>query len=114
MSEVSRRRALWLNVRQALKRLIHPPRPSPEVCDEATPPVYTEAPWLGEKESPDQRYIDAALVGLAGPATRILHVGVGSSAIARRWAAGVALIDGVTVVPDEATHGTALLSLIHI
>lgn len=108
MSETSRARALWLNARHALKRRLRPPRSSPEVCDAGTPPVYTEPAWLGDKESPDQRYMDAALVGLAGPSSRILHVGVGSSAIARRWAAEVAALDGVTVVPEEAEHAARL------
>ncbi len=42
------------------------------------------------------------------PEARLLHVGVGSSALARRFAARVAHIDGVTVVADERAVGRAL------
>lgn len=101
-------RELWLTARYLARRLLSPAPPCPERCDGRSRLVYGEKAWVNDEESPDQRAIDAALPGLARAHSRILHVGVGSSALARRWAGRVAAIDGLTVVEAEAAHAERL------
>lgn len=101
-------RELWLSARYLARRVITPPLPCPERCDGASRLVYGDRSWVDEAESPDQTAITAALPGLAREHSRILHVGVGSSALARRWAARVAGIDGLTVVEAELAHAERL------
>jgi hypothetical protein len=52
--------------------------------------------------SPDQEAIEAALPRWLTPTTRLLHVGVGSSDLARRYSSSIEAIDGVTVSAEEA------------
>ncbi len=58
--------------------------------------------------SPDQSALDEAITSLLGPSTRMLHVGIGSSSLARRHAAAVAHIHGITVVIEEIDLAPAL------
>lgn len=58
--------------------------------------------------SPDQAEIDTAVGPLLSSASRVLHVGIGSSSLARAHAARVAWIDGITVVPEERDAAPAL------
>lgn len=81
----------------------------PGDCGASLPaPVYRDRSYAGGLESPDQAEIVEALAGRVGPTTRVLHVGVGSSALARRLAGGVAWVDGFTVLDDEAAVARAL------
>jgi hypothetical protein len=62
-----------------------------------------------EWPSLDQRRIEQAIESF-GPTTsdRILHVGVGSSSLARRFSPRVGLIDGLTVSEAEFAAAEAL------
>lgn len=80
----------------------------PADCGAAEPPaVYRDRSFAEGLESPDQAEIVATLAERVGPTTRILHVGVGSSALARRLAPSVAGIDGMTVLDDERAAAQA-------
>lgn len=104
---MSRARALWLEARHRLKARLTPPLPCPERCD-GRREVYREGPWLGDKESPDQRDLNEALGELVSAESRILHVGVGASGLAVRWAGSVRRIDGLTLLEPEARYAVAL------
>jgi hypothetical protein len=56
----------------------------------------------------DQLRIEDTLEGLLTPSQRILHVGVGNSSLARRFAARSAGIVGITLSDDELRHADAL------
>lgn len=51
--------------------------------------------------SPDQLHIEDYLVHHLRPGHRLLHVGVGNSGLARRFAGSAVDIDGLTVSPAE-------------
>jgi hypothetical protein len=70
--------------------------------------VYRDRSYAAGLESPDQAEIVEVLAGRVGEATRVLHVGVGSSALARRLGPRVAQVDGFTVLDDEASVARAL------
>lgn len=92
----------------AARRVVRRLRGCPEDCGEADPaPRYGDLAWPDDV-SPDQARIEAVLEGLVTPEARVLHVGVGTSHLARRFAGRVARIDGVTVVPEEAARAAAL------
>ena len=64
---------------------------------------------LGLETTVDQARIEDALEALAPGADQcILHVGVGNSQLAERFAARVALIDGLTVWEPEQAHARSL------
>lgn len=56
----------------------------------------------------DQLRIESALENLAGHGARILHVGVGNSSLAQRFAARAGHILGLTLSHAEKRHGDAL------
>ncbi|MFN7146916.1 MAG: hypothetical protein ACK4YP_24285 [Myxococcota bacterium] len=68
---------------------------------------YRDLAWADDV-SPDQARIEQVLDGLVSPDARVLHLGVGTSHLARRFAARSAWIDGVTVVPAEVARAEAL------
>ena len=64
---------------------------------------------LGLDTTVDQASIEEALDALAPDARqRILHVGVGNSRLAERFAPRVQLVDGLTVWEPERTHARSL------
>lgn len=67
---------------------------------------YHDVAWADDV-SPDQARIEAVLEGMVRPDARVLHLGVGTSHLARRFA-GRARVDGVTVVPAEVARAEAL------
>lgn len=71
-------------------------------------PAYADAGFRVEDQSPDERDLVALLGGMRRPWTAVLHVGVGSSELARRHAPHVARIDGITVVAAEVERAEAL------
>jgi hypothetical protein len=82
-------------------------------CGGPAQPRYRDRSFLGDEVSPDQACIEGKLDGLlAGERgagrPRWLHVGIGGSRIARRYAPGFADIDGVTVQQDELDQALAL------
>ncbi len=81
----------------------------PADCGAADPPhAYRDVSFADGQVSPDQARIAEVLPGLLEPTTRLLHVGVGCSDLAARFAADVARIDGVTVLVDEAERAASL------
>jgi hypothetical protein len=80
-----------------------------EVCDRLSHPgLATNIPrWInhvGLDTTVDQARIEAALAHMdPGPEQQILHVGVGNSQLAQRFAPQVRLVDGLTVWrPEQA------------
>jgi hypothetical protein len=64
--------------------------------------------WTRQQTTPDQVYIEAVLDTMAAVQTQILHVGVGNSKLAQRFASRVCSIDGLTVHGNEKTYAEAL------
>jgi hypothetical protein len=69
---------------------------------------YQESAWVQEEESPDQLCMEKLLPELVTVQSRLLHIGIGSSTLARRWCNNVAGIDGVTVLSGEKAHAESL------
>ncbi|MDP2311891.1 MAG: hypothetical protein Q8P41_03235 [Pseudomonadota bacterium] len=79
----------------------------PADCGAADPRhTYRDVSFADGQVSPDQARIALALPPLLTARTRLLHVGVGCSDLAVKFAARVERIDGITVLEDE--HATAL------
>ena len=64
--------------------------------------------WTRQETTPDQARIEAALDTLAHTEAQILHVGVGNSSLARRFAGRVRSVDGITVHQNEKTSADLL------
>ncbi len=64
--------------------------------------------WSQQKTTPDQACIEAVLNTLAVTGASILHVGVGNSKLAQRFAGRAHLVDGLTVHQNEKIHADAL------
>ena len=64
--------------------------------------------WTQQETTPDQARIEAVLNTMAVTGASILHVGVGNSKFAQRFASRARRIDGLTVHQNEKTHADAL------
>lgn len=64
--------------------------------------------WSTKMTTPDQLRIEDALEGLVAATTTLLHVGIGNSSLAQRFAARVRAIDGITIQVPEVQHASAL------
>ena len=64
--------------------------------------------WTRQQTTRDQVRIEAVLDTLAVTGASILHVGVGNSRFAQRFASRARRIDGLTVHQNEKTHADAL------
>ena len=64
--------------------------------------------WTQQETTPDQARIEAVLNTMAVTGASILHVGVGNSRFAQRFASRARRIDGLTVHQNEKTHADAL------
>lgn len=64
--------------------------------------------WTQQATTRDQTHIEAVLDTMAVLGASILHVGVGNSKFAQRFASRVHRIDGLTVHQNEKTHADAL------
>lgn len=81
----------------------------PRDCGVVDPvPGYRDASFAGGQVSPDQACIADALPPLLSRTSRVLHVGVGCSALAVRFAGDVARVDGITVLDVERMVAEAL------
>ena len=69
---------------------------------------YSNVSWRDAPASMEQLRIERYLAAAPLATKNILHVGVGSSTIARRFHAECAHIDGLTVMPDEITNADRL------
>jgi len=57
--------------------------------------------WSVEETTPDQRRVENVLAGFVNSGSRVLHVGMGNSRLAVRFAPLVEEIVGMTVTPSE-------------
>jgi hypothetical protein len=64
--------------------------------------------WTQQETTPDQVRIEAVLETMSLTGAQLLHVGVGNSQLARRFASRVRCIDGLTAHQNEKTHAEAL------
>jgi hypothetical protein len=64
--------------------------------------------WTQQETTRDQVCIEAVLDTLAVTGTSMLHVGVGNSKLAQRFASQARRLDGLTVHQNEKTHADAL------
>jgi len=81
-------------------------RDAPEVCGKLDHPgLATDMPlWVDhtrDETTVDQARIEDALEGMDLDGRAILHVGVGNSGLARRFAPRIAVVDGLTVSDAE-------------
>jgi hypothetical protein len=80
-------------------------------CGSEQPGVASNAEaidWTRQETTPDQVRIEAVLDTLALTGAQLLHVGVGNSQLARRFARRVRAIDGLTVHQNERIYADAL------
>src|SRR5215472_16649639 len=64
--------------------------------------------WTPQETTPDQARIEAVFDTMALAGAQILHVGVGNSRLAQRFAGRVRSIDGITVHENEKTSADLL------
>jgi len=64
--------------------------------------------WTHQETTPDQARIEAALDTMTVTGASILHVGVGNSQFAQRFASRARRLDGLTVHQNEKTQADAL------
>ena len=64
--------------------------------------------WTHQETTRDQTHIEAVLDTMAVTGASILHVGVGNSKFAQRFASRTRRIDGLTVHQNEKAHAEAL------
>jgi hypothetical protein len=64
--------------------------------------------WTQQETTPDQACIEAVLDTMAVTGASMLHVGVGNSKFAQRFASRARRIDGLTVHHNEKIHADAL------
>jgi hypothetical protein len=82
-----------------------------EYCGSEEPGVasnYEAIDWTQQETTPDQVCIEAVLDTMALGEAQILHIGVGNSKLAQRFASRVRGIDGLTVHQNEKTFAEAL------
>lgn len=83
-----------------------------EYCGSEQPGVSSNdeaIDWTQQETTPDQVCIEAVLDTMALTGAQILHVGVGNSKLAQRFASRVRSIDGLTVHQNEKIYAEALL-----
>ena len=68
--------------------------------------------WTRQETTPDQARIEAVLDTMALAGAQILHVGVGNSRLAQRFADRVRSVDGITMHQNEKTSAD-LLAIAH-
>jgi len=64
--------------------------------------------WTQQQTTPDQVRIEAVLDSMALIGAQLLHVGVGNSKLARRFASRLHRVDGLTVHHNEKIYADAL------
>jgi hypothetical protein len=82
-----------------------------ENCGNEQPGVATNdeaIDWTQQETTRDQARIEAVLDTMALTGAQILHVGVGNSKFAQRFASRVRRLDGLTVHQNEKTYADAL------
>ena len=100
--------------RALLERLADDPRFGclPHDCNENLNPGMDDLPtwrvWTQRPTTPGQLRIEEQLENLVGPASSILHIGVGNSSLGKRLAPRVLKILGVTIADEERIFAAKL------
>jgi hypothetical protein len=85
---------------------------APAFCGNHEQPGVTQISealdWTHQETTRDQAHIEAVLETLVATDTVLLHMGVGNSQLAQRFASRVRRIDGLTMSPQEKAHAEAL------
>lgn len=97
------------DVRLLMRQLSHPPFTNiVAFCGNDEDPGHDELPewqiWTNRETTPDQTRIEEQLEKLVLPTSSILHIGVGNSSLARRFAARAGVIVGTTLHPEEQAY----------
>jgi hypothetical protein len=82
-----------------------------EYCGSEQPGVASNdeaIDWTQQQTTPDQVRIEAVLDTMALTGAQLLHVGVGNSKLAQRFASRLSGVDGLTVHHNEKTYADAL------
>ena len=92
-----------------MRELSHPPFTDiVAFCGNDKDPGHDDVPgwqiWAHRETTPDQLRIEEQLEKLVLPSSSILHIGVGNSSLARRFATRVGAILGTTLHKEEQTH----------
>jgi hypothetical protein len=92
-----------------MRQLSHPPFTNiVAFCGNDEDPGRDELPewqiWTNRETTRDQLRIEEQLERLILPSSSILHIGVGNSSLARRFAARVGTIVGTTLHPEEQVY----------
>ena len=78
-------------------------------CGAVNPAATYADRWFAITDvTPDQAELTEVLTPLLRGSERVLHVGIGASALAQRWTSRVSRIDGITVVQAELGAAPAL------
>lgn len=81
----------------------------PQRCSRNAPSTYTytDGSWVNRKVTKDQEAIERYLATQSLEGKRILHAGVGSSSIAKKFGS-IASVDGLTIMEEERVHAEDL------
>jgi len=82
-----------------------------EYCGSEQPGVASNdeaIDWTQQQTTPDQARIEAVLDTMALTGAQLLHVGVGNSKLAQRFASRLTGVDGLTVHHNEKIYADAL------
>ena len=82
-----------------------------EYCGSEQPGIasnHEAIDWTRQETTPDQVCIEAVLDTMAHTEVQILHIGVGNSKLAQRFASRVQGIEGLTVHPNEKIFADSL------
>lgn len=84
----------------------------PADCGNEAVPGTDESPrnrdWSARPTTRDQARIEEVIAPLLMPQSRLLHVGIGNSGLARRFCGQVAQVDGVTISHAEIEQANSL------
>jgi hypothetical protein len=64
--------------------------------------------WTRRETTPDQQNIERVLVDMTDPQETWLHIGIGNSSLAKKFADKVKQIDGISISPEEVEHAKGL------
>jgi len=97
-------------IRRVLKRVLKIKSVGIEKCGSNSHPIPASqgGSWVEIDVTVDQSRIERVLETLSLGNKRLLHVGIGCSNIARKYANQTTPIDGITVVSEEKEHADSL------
>jgi hypothetical protein len=96
-------------IKSLKKKLLKSPSVK-DICKKTSKPQpqYKDISWVNIAITPDQLRIESVLSELALNNKRLLHVGVGSSSIAKKFTQESIHIDGITVMQEEKDYANSL------